>query len=86
MTAGDELREAEGIIREAESWSGKDVLAADSYRDIIRGLARVEAGLRRLMTEYAAGGAGLSVSEVYLASELLERLHEAGHNLPPFTG
>ena len=82
MTTEYELQKVAVIIREAEDLTGEDALNADKHREVMAGLDRAEAVLRRMMTDYATEETNLSVSQVYLASDLLERLHEARHNLP----
>ena len=46
-------------------------------------LGQAETILHRIMNDYASEAASLSVSQIYLTSDLLERLHEARHHLPP---
>ncbi len=82
MTLEDELEKAETIISEAEILAGEATLDTAGYQEIMAGLVQADAILRRIMNDYATGEASLSVSQVYLASDLLERLHEARHHLP----
>ncbi len=82
MTLEDELEKAETIISEAEILAGEATLDTAGYQEIMAALGRADAILRRIMNDYATGKASLSVSQVYLASELQERLHQARHHLP----
>ena len=82
MTPEDELEKAETIITEAEVLTGEATLDVAGYQEIMAGLIQADAILRRIMNDYATGEASLSVSQIYLASDLLERLHQARHHLP----
>ncbi len=82
MTLEDELKKAETIISEVENLAAEDTLDTARYQEIMAALGRADAILRRIMNDYATGEASLSVSQVYLASDLLERLHQARHHLP----
>ncbi|MCH8864374.1 MAG: hypothetical protein IIB13_03275 [Chloroflexi bacterium] len=62
--------------------AGEDTLNTARYQEIMAGLGQADAILHRIMNDYATGEASLSVSRVYLASKLLERLHRARHHLP----
>ncbi len=86
MTLEDKLKKAETIISEAENLAGEDTLNTAGYQEIMAGLGQADAILRRIMNDYASGEASLSVSQAYLASDLLERLHQARHHLPPPPG
>lgn len=82
MTLEDELEKAETVISEVKNLAGEDTLNAARYQEIMAGIGGADAILRRIMNDYTTGEASLSVSRVYLASDLLERLHRARHHLP----
>jgi len=86
MAPEDELEKAKTIIGEAEILTGEATLDVAGYQEIMAGLVNEDAILRRIMNDYATGEASLSVSQIYLASDLLVRLHEAKHHLPPPPG
>ncbi len=83
MTLEDELKKVETIINEAEDLVAKDTLDTAGYKQIMAGLGQADAILHRIMNDYATEKVGLSVSQVYLASDLLERLHQVKHHLSP---
>ncbi len=82
ITLEDKLKKAETIISETENLAGEDTLNTAKYQEIMAGIGRADAILHRIMNNYATGQASLSVSQVYLASDLLERLHQAKYHLP----
>ena len=83
MTLEDELEKAETIISEVENLAGEDTLDTARYQEIMAGLGQADAILRRIMNDYTTGEASLSVSQAYLTSDVLEKLHQARHHLPP---
>lgn len=82
MTLEDKLKKAETIISEVKNLAGEDTLNTARYQEIMAALGGADTILRRIMNDYATGKDSLSVSQVYLASELLERLHQVRYHLP----